>query len=223
MKKFDLRKSKAKWQSYLLPASLLVLALGIVIFSSQTVLAGNTSSFWARFDYLLPSQNQQKTESEVIIPDTESMPSIVPVSLDDGWVSSEFGPRKRHPVTGRKNVMHYGIDFAVYTGTPVKAAADGVVTLSGRKGGYGLIVIIDHLNGVETRYAHNSRLKAKEGDSVKKGDIVAYSGSTGVSTGPHLHYEVRVAGKATNPRNYMAGLPPTTNPATGETAIGASK
>lgn len=112
-----------------------------------------------------------------------------------GRISSRYGTR-----WGR---MHYGLDIAVPTGTPVRAAAAGTVTYAGSMGSYGLLVIIDHGNGVETRYAHNSRIVVKVGQRVKRGDLVAYSGNTGNSTGPHLHFEIRHRGTAVNPENYL--------------------
>ena len=129
------------------------------------------------------------------------LPNILPVSLEAGWVSSEFGMRV-HPVTGQRR-MHTGIDLAVDEGVPVKAAADGKVIFAGDGGGYGNLVKIDHGNGIETRYAHNSVLKVKAGDSVKRGQVVSLAGHSGVATGDHLHYEVRVDGEPVNPRNYL--------------------
>lgn len=118
-----------------------------------------------------------------------------------GPISSSYGSRV-HPIYGTRR-FHDGIDIAVYVGTPVRATADGLVTWSGSKSGYGLTVIIDHGNGIETLYAHNSKLVAKRGSEVKKGQVIAYSGNTGVSTGPHLHYEVRKAGKSVDPMVYL--------------------
>ncbi len=112
-----------------------------------------------------------------------------------GRISSRYGSR-----WGR---MHYGLDLAVSTGTPVRAAADGRVTWSGSRGTYGNLVIIDHGTSVETRYAHNSRLAVKSGDQVKRGQIIAYSGNTGRSTGPHVHFEIRHRGKAVDPEKYL--------------------
>jgi len=112
-----------------------------------------------------------------------------------GRVSSRYGTR-----WGR---MHYGLDIAVPTGTPVRASAAGTVTYAGSMGSYGLLVIIDHGNRVETRYAHNSRIVVKVGQRVKRGDIIAYSGNTGNSTGPHVHFEIRYRGTAVNPENYL--------------------
>ncbi len=129
------------------------------------------------------------------------IPSLIPVSLDEGWISSEFGMRI-HPISGKK-LMHTGIDFAVDKGIPVRAAAEGKVIFAGKNGGYGLIVKVDHQNGIESWYAHNSELKVQKGDFVKKGEIIAISGATGYTTGEHLHYEVRFNGKPINPRIYL--------------------
>jgi murein DD-endopeptidase MepM/ murein hydrolase activator NlpD len=112
-----------------------------------------------------------------------------------GRISSSFGPR-----WGR---MHNGLDIAVSTGTQVKAAADGRITFAGWNGGYGILVIIDHGNGIETRYAHNSRLNVKVGQRVTRGETVAYSGNTGVSTGPHVHFEIRYRNNPVNPQTYL--------------------
>lgn len=112
-----------------------------------------------------------------------------------GRISSTFGQR-----WGR---MHNGLDIAVNTGTPVKAAADGKVTFAGWNGSYGILVTIDHGNNVETRYAHNSRVNVKVGQTVTRGQVIAYSGNTGNSTGPHLHFEIRYRGNPVNPQNYL--------------------
>ncbi|HWH00058.1 MAG TPA: M23 family metallopeptidase [Pilimelia sp.] len=113
-----------------------------------------------------------------------------------GTTSSEFGPR-----WGRQ---HEGIDIAAATGTPVRAAADGVVRKASWYGGYGNAVIIDHGGGVSTLYAHNSSLTVKPGERVRAGQLVAKVGSTGDSTGPHLHFEVEVDGKKVDPRPWFA-------------------
>ena len=88
-------------------------------------------------------------------------------------------------------------------GTSVRAAASGKVTFSGTQSGYGKIIIIDHGNGVSTRYAHNSKLLVGVGDRVDAGDRIALSGNTGKSTGPHLHFEIRMNGRSVNPLNYL--------------------
>ena len=113
----------------------------------------------------------------------------------DGPVTSEFGPR-----WGR---LHAGLDIAVPTGTPIGAARGGVVTFSGTQGGYGNFVVVDHGNGMATAYAHQSRIAASEGQTLAQGEILGYVGSTGNSTGAHLHFEVRVDGVARNPRAYL--------------------
>lgn len=112
-----------------------------------------------------------------------------------GRITSGFGWR-----WGRR---HTGIDIALNVGTPVKAADGGTVKFSGRYGGYGLLVIIDHGGGYETYYGHNSKLLLKKGDKVYKGQTIALSGSTGNSTGPHLHFEVRKFGVPMNPTKYL--------------------
>lgn len=113
----------------------------------------------------------------------------------NGTITSRFGSRSRG--------LHTGLDIANSTGTPIKAAATGVVTYAGYKGSYGYMVVISHGNGVETYYAHCSRLYVNAGDSVSQGTVIAAVGSTGNSTGPHLHLEIRVNGVAKNPQNYL--------------------
>ncbi len=129
-------------------------------------------------------------------------PTIWPLVFK-GYVTSYFGYR-RDPVTGNLGAFHEGIDIAARTGTLVRATAAGTVTIARRYGNYGLLVEIKHGSyNLTTRYAHNSKLLVKEGQKVKKGDLIAYVGSTGKSTGPHLHYEVRIGNKPVNPKNYL--------------------
>ncbi|MBC7100009.1 M23 family metallopeptidase, partial [Candidatus Bipolaricaulota bacterium] len=115
-----------------------------------------------------------------------------------GTISSSFGPRI-HPIYGVPS-FHTGIDIAVPEGTPVRAAAGGTVTFSGWQEGFGLLVVIDHENGYETYYGHLSRLLVAPGQSVSAGETIALSGNTGLSTGPHLHFEVRYLGTPVDPR-----------------------
>lgn len=125
-----------------------------------------------------------------------------PIEMDwEPLVRSEFGGRI-DPVSGQQ-AGHTGIDIAVPTGTAIHATQDGVVTKAEYHASYGNYVQIDHADGVSTIYAHNSRLIVSVGDTVKKGDIVSYSGSTGRSTGPHLHYEVHLNNQRVNPRDYL--------------------
>jgi len=191
--------------TYLLATGMLALGLATMALTGPSVMAKSQSS-WKDLAHLMPEVSTVEEDCEIALPD-DSIPSIVPVSMEEGWVSSEFGVRERHPVTGKKNVLHQGIDLAVWIGTPVKATAEGIVTFAGRKGGYGKLVVIDHFNGIKTFYAHNSQIKAKKGQYVTRGTVIALSGNTGTSTGAHLHYEVRVNGKAINPRYYLPELP----------------
>lgn len=125
-------------------------------------------------------------------------PSIWPTNGD---VTSRFGWRSS-PWGGGSD-WHPGIDIANDYGTPISVTADGVVVFSGWYGGYGKMIQVDHGNGITTIYAHNSENVVEVGQTVKKGDLVAYMGSTGLSTGSHLHYEVRVNGKAVNPASFL--------------------
>lgn len=124
-----------------------------------------------------------------------SLPSYSPV--DYPYLSSSFGWR-RNPVTGR-HAMHEGLDFAAPAGTPIYAASGGVVTQARFRSGYGNLVEIMHGNGLSTRYAHASAIKVNEGDLVERGQVIALVGSTGRSTGAHLHFEVRMAGHPLDP------------------------
>lgn len=128
-----------------------------------------------------------------------SVPSRMP--LAGAALTSGYGMRN-HPVLGGRR-KHDGVDLAAPTGTPVYATADGVVGRADWYSSYGLYISVNHGASMETRYAHLSRLAVAAGDNVKKGDLIGYVGSTGRSTGPHLHYEVRVEGIAVNPIPYM--------------------
>lgn len=114
---------------------------------------------------------------------------------EGGWISSRFGPR-----WGR---IHEGIDIAVPPGSVVRAAAQGRVKIARWYGGYGLLVVLDHGDGVSTRYGHNSRLLVREGEWVRRGEAIALSGNTGNSTGPHLHFEIRMDGRPVDPLRYL--------------------
>jgi murein DD-endopeptidase MepM/ murein hydrolase activator NlpD len=118
-----------------------------------------------------------------------------------GWISSNFGYRVS-PFTGRRE-FHKGLDIATRKGTPIIAPADGVVTFAGKKWLMGNMVTLDHGYGMLTRYGHVSKMLKKKGDRVKRGEVIALVGNTGRSTGPHLHYEVRLNGVPVNPIKYI--------------------
>jgi murein DD-endopeptidase MepM/ murein hydrolase activator NlpD len=124
-------------------------------------------------------------------------PQGIPV---DGRLTSGFGMRV-HPQSGRKQ-LHSGIDLSAQSGTPVHATADGIVSFSGWSRGNGNIVVIEHGHGFSTVYAHNTRNLTKVGETVRRGQQISTTGSTGVSTGPHVHYEVWKNGKCVNPESF---------------------
>ena len=121
--------------------------------------------------------------------------SVLPVT---GRITSRYGER-----SSLRRSTHTGLDIACTTGTDIKVVSNGTVTFSGKKGSYGNLIIVDHGNGVETWYGHCSKLYAKVGDTVNAGDVIAAVGSTGNSTGPHLHFEIRINGECVNPQNYV--------------------
>lgn len=129
----------------------------------------------------------------------QAVPSGWPVR--SGYITSNYGYRI-HPIK-RKRRFHQGIDFAAPRGSPVVAVADGVVTFSGKKGGYGRIVEIKHVGGLITRYAHNQANLVQEGQMVRRGQRIASVGSSGTATGPHCHFEVLRDGVAVNPKRYI--------------------
>ena len=145
-----------------------------------------------------------------------SIPSRMPVN--GATLTSGYGLRW-HPVIGGRR-QHKGVDLAMPIGTPVYATADGVISKADWFSSYGLYISIEHGGNIETRYGHLSRLNVAAGQMVHKGDLIGYVGSTGRSTGPHLHYEVRIAGVAVNPIPYLQGGSPVPAAATTQVAIG---
>jgi murein DD-endopeptidase MepM/ murein hydrolase activator NlpD len=128
-----------------------------------------------------------------------AVPSRMPIS--NTYITSNFGTRA--DPFGRGRATHKGMDFHARVGDPVMSVADGVVSFAGMKGGYGNVVDVDHGNGYVTRYAHNSRLTVREGNLVRAGQEVAKAGSSGRSTGAHVHFEVWERGNAVNPRKFL--------------------
>lgn len=126
------------------------------------------------------------------------MPALNPVL--SGRIVSTIGIRN-HPILKRR-IHHDGIDISAKTGTPIFAAADGIVKLARYNGGYGNCVYIDHVYGYETRYGHMNKILVRDGQKVKRGDKIGLVGKTGLAEGPHLHYEVRLNGDVLDPRQY---------------------
>ena len=151
----------------------------------------------------LDDRSRQLAAHETLILSRELASQIVPGGrpVESGYISSFFGKRP-DPFTG-ETAFHAGIDFAAAPGTRVLAAADGVVSFAGRDNGYGKLVEITHGNGYVTRYAHNSSLLVEPGQTVRRGDPLALMGSTGRSTGTHLHFEVLRDGRPVNPMSFV--------------------
>lgn len=126
------------------------------------------------------------------------VPSMWPVN---GRLLSRFGDRQ-DPFSG-EGAFHTGVDISAITGTQVHAAADGIVYTAEYEGGYGKMVVVDHGNGIRTRYAHLSAFEVVAGQEVRRGQVIALSGNTGRTTSPHLHFEVRMGGNAVNPYPYL--------------------
>lgn len=126
-------------------------------------------------------------------------PSIWPIV--SGWLTSGFGPRA-DPMTG-EGENHSGIDISADRGTPVRATADGTVQFAGYNGGYGNSILVDHGFGISTRYGHLSGYAISVGQTVKRGQVLGYVGSTGHTTGPHLHYEILLNGEPVNPLRFL--------------------
>jgi len=156
----------------------------------------------------LKAQIQKTVETVGEIKDYLSQQKDLYMATPKGWpaggrVTSGFGPRE-HPVSGEEK-FHSGLDVAAPPGTPVRVTADGVASFSGWSGSSGNLVVIEHGFGYSTFYAHNKMNTVRVGQVVKRGDVVAYVGSTGNTTGPHLHYEVWQNGRPVNPMSFIAG------------------
>lgn len=144
---------------------------------------------------------QELRDYEVALRERATVPSLWPVA---GSLESGFGGR-RNPFGGSSMEFHSGQDIEAPSGTPISAAASGTVTYAGWMNGYGQLVIIDHGGGLSTRYGHLSRIEANVGQNILRGQQLGLVGSTGRSTGPHLHYEVRINDHPVNPRQYLPG------------------
>jgi len=151
----------------------------------------------------LSSREQQLGVLENLILTRELNKQVYPEGrpVQDGWISSYFG-RRADPFTGY-TAVHKGLDFAAPEGTKVISVAAGLVTFAGERAGFGEMVEINHGNGLATRYCHNERILVKQGDMIRKGQEVALMGSTGRSTGPHLHFEVLKNGAQVDPLRFI--------------------
>lgn len=164
------------------------------------------NDFLAMLDDLsrqLDDRGQQLNVLESLLINRNLQAEVLPAGrpIDKGWLSSHFGMRT-DPFTGKRE-HHNGLDFAGKDGSDVLAVASGVVTWAGRRYGYGNLVEINHGNGYVTRYGHNKEILVKVGEPVKKGQVLSLMGSTGRSTGPHVHFEVLFNGRAVNPYDYV--------------------
>lgn len=158
-----------------------------------------------RLQHQLAQQSRQLTVLEGLLEDRSLDQSLMPTGtpVRQGYISSGFGYRP-DPISGSRD-FHPGVDFDGEMGDDILAVAGGVVSFAGRKNGYGNLIEIDHGNGYVTRYAHNSSNALQVGDPVRPGDIVAKMGSTGRSTGTHVHFEVWENGRLVNPTTFIKG------------------
>lgn len=182
------------WRLFLLCA-LLICSVAVFINLRQPNTASDAAPVEA--ERVLPAE-QAPVKVPSVSDNKANVPSIWPAK---GAVTSGFG--WRISPFGDGNEMHAGIDIASTMGAPVVATADGQVVQSGMSGGYGNMVQIEHGNGIATVYGHNSRLAVSVGQTVKKGQVIAFAGSTGKSTGPHVHYEIRENSTAIDPWKYL--------------------
>jgi murein DD-endopeptidase MepM/ murein hydrolase activator NlpD len=166
-----------------------------------------SSKYIEKFVHKIAVENNIKNPNRIFVgqkiyfPDTKLADNNFFIKPVKGYLSSKFGIRV-DPFT-KELRFHSGVDIAAPKGTPIHAAASGEVIFSGKERGYGNIVIIKHRNNLITKYAHASKLLVKKGDYVKQGETIGLVGSTGRSTGPHLHFEIRVNNKAVNPLKFI--------------------
>ncbi len=171
--------------------------------SGNTMLNSNGDPIFLEFAPVV----KKSVNAPVSAPESGNAPETTGLQMPvEGRISSGFGTRF-HPID-KKTKFHGGIDIAVPKGTPVGAAAEGIVKFAGWKGGYGNLVIIEHPDGTQTRYGHNDKLLVAEGQKISAGEKISLSGSTGKSTGPHLHFEVRINGKPVDPQKYLSNVLP---------------
>jgi len=147
---------------------------------------------------VVPASAQFAALADSLAHDVENLARIPSILPTVGWVSSQFALRRYHPIFHITR-PHEGIDIAAPMGAPVIAPAAGIVITTTTRAGYGLLLEVDHGRGIVTRYGHLSRVLVRVGQAVTRGQLLANVGSSGISTGPHLHYEIRVAGEVVDP------------------------
>lgn len=176
--------------------------------ASQNYDSGNSDSIVSAQPFPVETEAEKKEmEAELKVIETTSSPFFLPtIWAHIGKINNEFGFR-RNPFGGGYE-FHQGIDIGGERGDAVADTANGVVTEAGWKGGYGNMIEIDHGNNLKTRYGHLSKIVVQIGEAVQRGQIIGLIGSTGRSTGPHLHYELRLYDKPINPRRFLPMLPP---------------
>jgi murein DD-endopeptidase MepM/ murein hydrolase activator NlpD len=171
--------------------------------SEITDIISSLDNFVESIEFKIKLENESYNEiQEALINNNELFDAIPAIRPTTGSYGDRFGLR-HHPILKIKR-MHNGVDFLTYYNTPVYAPGGGKVEFAGRKGGYGKTLVINHGFGYKTVYAHLNKFKVKVGQKIKRGDLIALTGSSGsLSTGPHLHYEVKHNGIALNPRNFI--------------------
>jgi murein DD-endopeptidase MepM/ murein hydrolase activator NlpD len=181
-------------------------ALGGETADGQPAQIPNLTAMVDDLQSLLSSREQQLSVLENLILTRELNKQVYPEGrpVQEGWISSYFG-RRSDPFTGF-SAVHKGVDFAGQEGTVVSSVAAGLVTFAGERAGFGQMVEINHGNGLATRYCHNEKLLVKQGDMVRKGQEVSLMGSTGHSTGPHLHFEVLKNGSQVDPLRFIGEI-----------------
>jgi murein DD-endopeptidase MepM/ murein hydrolase activator NlpD len=176
---------------------------GLALQEGEAVTAEDFESYFSQLEGSFGSQSVELKQLQDYLITRDNIKSAIPSGrpIKDGWLSSYYGNRV-DPFNGKK-VFHHGLDFAGKAGSEVVSVADGIVSWHGTRGGYGEMIEVNHGNGYQTRYAHNKKLVVKLGDRIKKGQVIALMGSTGRSTGPHVHFEVLRDGKTVNPYNFI--------------------
>jgi murein DD-endopeptidase MepM/ murein hydrolase activator NlpD len=153
----------------------------------------------AQYDFLRTASISESYHAFPKQYQVNAAPTLWPL---DGRLMSSFGTRT-DPFSG-EGALHTGVDLSARIGTPVRATGDGIIHFASWSGGYGKLVVIDHGNGIETYYGHLSEFEVIAGQEIRRGDTIGLSGGTGRSTGPHLHYEIRMGGSPVNPYKYLA-------------------